>query len=321
VRRFIAARLAHAAVVVLLVTMIAFMLLRLAPGDPFSYNDATISPSVQARLRASFGYDKPVSEQFVKYFSNVAHGNFGYSTEQRRPAGAVIADAIPRTLTLAGASLLLSIVAGIGLGLVAAARYRRPTDRAISAISVVVYSIPDFWLALIIQMTLGLALGLFPISGLNDPTLADYGTPWQVFVDRLRHAVMPVLTLTILISVILARFQRAALIDVLSSDFLRTARAKGARERSVLVRHALRNSLTPTITMLGLIVPTVLGGIFFVEYVYDWHGLGWLSVNAVRALDYDVATGTVVISGVLVALGSLTSDVLAAVTDPRIRDG
>lgn len=320
-RRFIAARLAHAAIVVVLVTMIAFMLLRLAPGDPFSFNDATISPSVQARLRASFGYDRPVAEQFVRYFSNVARGDFGYSVEQRRPAGAVIADAIPRTLTLAALSIALSIVVGLAVGVLAAARHRRATDRAISTISVIIYSIPDFWLALIIQMSLGLALGLFPISGLSDPTIADYGSTSQVIVDRLRHLVMPVLTLTILVSVILARFQRAALIDVMPSDFLRTARAKGADERAVITKHALRNALTPTITMLGLIVPSVLGGIFFIEYVFDWHGLGWLSVNAVNARDYDVATGTVIISGVLVALGSLTADLLAAVSDPRLRDG
>jgi peptide/nickel transport system permease protein len=319
VRRFIAARLAHAAIVVVLVTAIAFLLIRLAPGEPFSYSEAGISPAVQARWRAAFGWDRPVPEQFVRYFSNVARGNFGYSVTQNRPARDAIVEALPRTLTLAACSLVLAIIVGIGLGILAASRRGSARDRVISTLSVAIYSLPEFWLALIIQMTLGFALGWFPISGMSSAT-AEYEARWVFWMDRLRHLALPVLTLTILIGVILARFQRAALIDVLPSDFLRTARAKGATERTVIVHHALRNALTPTIALLGLLVPAVLGGIYFVEIVFDWHGMGWLTVTAVQALDYDVATGTVIVSGVLVALGGLAADVLAAIVDPRIRD-
>lgn len=319
-RRFIAARLGQAALVVLTVTMIAFLLLRLAPGDPFSYDESGISPAVRARWRAAFGYDRPVPEQFVRYLGNVGRGNFGYSTMQRRPVSDVVSDALPRTLTLAVCSIGLGILLGTGLGVAAASKHRSARDRVISTLSVVAYSIPDFWLALIIQMSIGFGLGLFPISGMSDPLIADYGTGPQVVADRLRHLAMPVMTLTILIGVLLARFQRAALIDILPSDFLRTARAKGATERAVITRHALRNALTPTITMLGLIVPSVLGGIYFIEYVFDWHGLGWLTVKAVQERDYDVATASVIISGMLVAAGSLTADILTALIDPRIRD-
>jgi peptide/nickel transport system permease protein len=320
VRRFIAARIAHAAIVVIIVTTIAFFLLRMAPGDPFSYEDPGVSPAVRAQWRALFGYDRPVGEQFVRYVVNVARGNFGYSVVNKRPVSELLLSAAPRTLSLAVVSLALATVIGIGLGVIAAARHRRLPDRIISILSVVVYSVPEFWLALIIQMTLGFALGWFPISGFNEPLIADYGTAGEVFVDRLRHMVMPTLALTMLLAVILARFQRAAMIDVLPSDYLRTARAKGAPERYVLMRHALRNALTPTITMLGLLVPTVLGGIFFIEYVFDWHGLGWMAVNSVETRDYDVATATVIISGLLVALGSLAADLATALSDPRIRD-
>jgi peptide/nickel transport system permease protein len=320
VRRFIAARFLQAAIVVVIVTMIAFLLLRLAPGDPFSYDDAGVSPQVRARWRTAFGYDKPVPEQFVRYFANAARGNFGYSVMFHRPVADVIADAVPRSLELAAASLAIAIVIGMALGTYAATKPRSMRDRAITVLSVFVYSIPDFWLALLIQMTFGSWLGFFPISEIAEPTIAMYGTTWQVFTDRVWHMVLPVLSLTLLITVILARFQRAALMDVLSSDFLRTARAKGATERAVVVRHALRNALTSTITMLGVMVPTVLGGIFFIEYVFNWHGLGWLSVTAVQTLDYDVATACVIISGVLVAAGSFAADVLAAVADPRIRN-
>jgi peptide/nickel transport system permease protein len=321
VRRFIAARLAHAAIVVILVTAIAFLLLRLAPGEPFSYEDPTMSPAIRAQWRARFGYDRPIAEQFARYVSNVARGDFGYSILQHRPVGAAIGDALPRTLTLAVTSIGLAAIIGIALGIIGGSAPRSGRDRAIGVASVVIYSVPDFWLALLIQLGLGSRLGLFPISGIADPLIGDYGTTSQVIADRLAHLFMPALTLTLLVAVILARFQRAALIDILPSDFLRTARAKGATERAVIGRHALRNALTPTITMLGLLVPSVLGGIFFVEYVFDWHGLGWLSVTAIQALDYDVATASVIISGVLVAGGSLAADVLTALFDPRVRDG
>lgn len=318
-RRFIAARLAQAAIVVAIVTTIAFLLLRLAPGDPFSYDDGTVAPHIQAQWRAAFGYDRPVPEQLVRYAGNVLRGDFGYSVTHRRPVSEVIGAALPRTLLLATVSLTIAIIVGIALGTYAAAKYRSTGDRIISVVSVFVYSIPEFWLALLIQMSIGFTLGWFPISGIANP-LAEYMSPWNRFVDRLEHMAMPVLTLAILISVILARYQRAALIEVLPSDYLRTARAKGATERAVVVKHGLRNALTSTITMLGVIVPAVLGGVYFIEYVFAWPGLGMVAVNAVVALDYDVATAAVVISGTLVALGSCTADILAALADPRIRD-
>ena len=319
-RRFIAARVAHAAIVVIIVTTIAFFLLRLAPGDPFSYENPNVSPAIRAQWRAHFGYDRPVTEQFVRYVGSVATGDFGYSTTQRRPVREIIRETAPRTLGLALISLVLASLIGIALGIVAAARRRELPDKIISTVSVFVYSIPEFWLALIIQMTFGFWLRLFPISGVNEPLTADYGTAAEAFWDRVNHMVLPTLALTTLLAVILARFQRAAMIDVLPADYLRSARAKGATESAVLARHALRNALTPTITMLGLLGPTVLGGIFFIEYVFDWHGLGWLAVNSVETRDYDVATASVVISGVLVALGSLAADVATAFADPRIRD-
>lgn len=320
-RRFIAARLLHAAIVVVIVTTIAFGLLRLAPGAPFAYDESGVSPAVQAEWRRAFGYDKPLPEQFVRYLGSIARGDFGYSIAYRRPVSAVIADALPRTLTLSAISIALSILIGVTLGAFAGARHRSRTDRVISASSVVIYSIPDFWLALIIQLLLGSALGWLPITGMSNPLIADYGSTGAVFLDRLRHMAMPVLTLTMIVTVILARYQRAALIDVMPSDYLRTARAKGLPERTVIMRHALRNALTPTITMLGVIVPMVLGGVFFIEYVFGWQGLGWLTVTSVQALDYDVATASVIISGVLVAIGSLLADVLRAIADPRVRDG
>jgi peptide/nickel transport system permease protein len=315
--RFLITRLSQSAFIIVIATVIAFLLIRLAPGEPFSYENQT--PAVQQQWRAAFGFDRPVGVQLARYASNVARGRFGYSVNEHRPAAQSIADALPRTLLLAGISLVLSIIIGVAAGVFMAARHRSWWDRSMMSISTLAYSIPDFWLALIIQLILGYAFHLFPISGTADP-LVEYRGAAAIFQDRMAHLAMPVITLTILVSVIVMRYQRAALLDILPSDFLRTARAKGLPERQVIRRHALRNALTPTITIIGLLIPGLLGGVYFIEYVFDWHGLGWLTVRAVQTLDYDVATASVLVSGVLVAVGSLVADLLLVVVDPRTRD-
>jgi peptide/nickel transport system permease protein len=320
VRRFIAARLAQSAIIIVIVTMISFVLLHLAPGDPFNYDNPNITPAIRAQWREQFGYDKPLPVQLARYVSSIARGNFGYSILQHRPARDAIADALPRTLLLAGTGLFIAFICGTALGAIAAARRSTWWDRVISAFSVLVFSIPDFWLALIIQLGFAFWIRAFPVGGSSDPLIAEYGSRSMIIVDRLRHLVLPVLAMSLLIAAIVSRFQRAALLDVLPSDYIRTARAKGLPERAVVARHALRNALTPTITVLGLLFPTVLGGAFFVEYVFNWHGLGQLTVDAVQGLDYDVATASVVVAGVLATLGSLVADVLTAMLDPRARD-
>jgi peptide/nickel transport system permease protein len=321
VRRFIAARLAQSAIIIVIVTVVAFVLLHLAPGDPFTYDAPNITPAIRAQWREKFGYDKPLPVQLARYVANVARGDFGYSTLQHRPARDAIADALPRTLILAGTGLTLAFLLGITLGATAAARRFSWWDRLVSGFSVLVFSIPDFWLALIVQLAFAYWIRAFPVGGNSDPLMADYGTWWMIVRDRLSHLVLPVFAMTLLIAAIVSRYQRAALLDVLPSDYIRTARAKGLPERVVIGRHALRNALTPTITVLGLLFPTVLGGAFFVEYVFNWHGLGQLTVDAVQGLDYDVATASVVVAGVLATFGSLIADVLTAMIDPRVRDG
>ena len=318
-RRFIAARLAQSALIIVIVTVVAFLLLRLVPGDPFIYNGANITPAIRAHWREQFGYNRPIGVQLVRYVASVARGDFGYSVMQHRPARDAIADALPQTLILASTGILAALVIGIVMGAVAAAKRRSWWDRLISLYSVLFYSIPDFWLALIIQITLAYSFRLFPVGGTSDPLTAEYGGRWEVFTDHMRHLVLPMLTIALVVGAIVTRFQRAALLDVLPSDYLRTARAKGVSERQVITRHALRNALTPTITVLGLLFPSVLGGAYFVEYVFNWHGLGLLTVNAVGELDYDVATGSVIVSAVLVVIGSLLADLLSAIADPRLR--
>jgi peptide/nickel transport system permease protein len=320
VRRYLAARLLQSLIVVVLVTTISFFLIRLAPGDPFSFvGDIAMSPAVRDQLRAQFGYDRPVIEQFLRFVGNVARFRLGYSQSMHRYVGDVIIDVLPRTILLMSVALCLSFALGIAVGALQAMRRHSWMDRALSSALLVFYSVPDFWLALILLLAFAYWLPIFPAGGMVDQIMHDY----MPFGGRVRdvavHLVLPSLTLTLLGAAGIARFQRSALLEVLPQDFVRTARAKGLSEHTVVLKHALRNALLPVITLLGLSLPTLIGGAFFVEKVFAWPGMGYVAANAINARDYDLVTGTVIVGGIMVALGSLVADLLYVIADPRLR--
>lgn len=319
-RRYLAERIAQLLIVVFLVTAISFFLIRLAPGDPFSFvGDFTISDAVRDRLRAQFGYDRPLIEQFVLFLGNVARGRLGYSHSMHRDVGSVIAAAVPRTLLLMGAALFASFAIGIGVGALQAVRRGSWLDRSASGILLLFYSIPDFWLALMALLAFAYWLPIFPAGGMVDQVMHDYMSFGARVRDVIAHLILPSFTLALLGAAGIARFQRAALLDVLPQDYVRTARAKGLAERTVVLKHALRNALLPVITLLGLSLPALVGGTFFVEKVFSWPGMGYIAANAIASRDYDLVTGTVIVGGVMVALGSLLADLLYAAADPRLR--
>lgn len=319
-RRYLLTRLGQALIVVVLVTTISFFLIRLAPGDPFSFGgDITMSPMVREHLRAQFGYDRPVAEQFVKFVGNVLRFRLGYSQSMHRYVGDVLADVVPRTLLLMGVALVLSFAIGIVLGALQAMRHGSWLDRALSAALLFFYSMPDFWLALIVLLAFAYWLPILPPGGMVDQVMHDYMSLGGRIGDVLRHLVLPAFTLTLLGAAGIARYQRAALLEILPQDFVRTARAKGLGERTVVLKHALRNALLPIITLLGLSLPTLIGGAFFVEKVFGWPGMGYVAANAIAARDYDLVTGTVIVGGIMVAIGSLVADLLYAYADPRLR--
>ena len=320
-RRLLAARLLQSLIVVLLVTTVSFFLIRLAPGDPFSYAGHNLSPAVQDQWRTQFGYDRPVPEQFARYLGSVARGRLGYSHTLHQPVASAIATTLPRTLLLIAVALALSFAIGITAGVIQAVKRGSAIDRALSGVLLTLYSVPDFWLALMALLAFAYWLPMFPVGGIVDPVLHDYMSFWPALADRARHLVLPAITLAVLIAAGIARYQRAALIEVLPMDYVRTARAKGLGERSVIFRHALRNALLPVITIFGLLLPAVAGGAFFVEKVFSWPGMGLLIANAVASRDYDLVTGSVIVGGVMVALGSLLADLLYAAVDPRLRTG
>lgn len=315
-------RSAQAAVVVFVVASVTFFLVRLAPGDPFgaAMDNPNITAEVRDQWRRSYGFDRPLAEQYVLYLRAVARGDFGWSFSTQRPVSQALRAAIPRTLLLAGTALLLSFAIGVGLAVLQVRRPGSVTDRALSKVSLLAYSIPEFWLALLLLMIFSLNLGLFPAGGAVDPVLHSRMDWMGRTLDTLRHLVLPAGTLTIVGTAVVARYQRAALLDVLPSDYVRTARAKGVAEPVVVRRHALRNALLPTITLLGLTIPALLAGSVFVEKIFAWPGMGLLAVNAVAARDYAVVTAVVIVSGAGVAIGNLAADLLYAAADPRLRD-
>lgn len=319
-RRHLVARLWQSLIVVVLVTTISFVIVRLAPGDPFSYASTTITPAVRAHWREQFGYNRPLPEQFVRYVTSVLHGQLGYSFQMHESVADALRQAVPRTLLLGGVSLFFSFLLGIGVGVVQAMRRGSWFDRLSSGSLLILYSLPDFWGALVILLIFGYWWPVLPAGNIVTPVMHDYMPGWAAFVDRITHLILPVSALTLLTTAGIARYQRAAMLEVLPSDYIRTARAKGLTERQVIWKHALRTALTPMVILLGLALPGVLGGTLFIETVFSWPGMGLLAAHAIKSSDYDLVTATVVVGSVIVVIGNLLADLLHMAIDPRVRE-
>ena len=318
-RRFVAVRLLHAVVVLFLVTTIAFFLIHLAPGDPFSFENAQISQEIRDQWRTQFGYDRPIPEQYVRYLASVARGQLGYSHSEHLPVSGVLALRLPPTLYLMGSALLLSFVLGIRLGVYEATHWPARKARATSSVSLLIYSLPDFWLALMLLLAFGYWLPILPAGGMIDVVLHGYMSPAGALWDRILHLILPLLTLTLLLTAVIARYQRSALLEILPLDFVRMARAKGVDERAIVSRHALRNALLPMITLAGLAFPALLGGAVFVETVFSWPGMGRMVTTAISVRDYPLVLASVIVGAGMVTLGNLIADVGYALADPRVR--
>ncbi len=321
-RALVARRLLQAVVIVAISATATFLLVQLAPGDAVSnmIDNPRIPPEVRERWRVRWGLDRPMHEQYVLYLRNVARGDLGWSFSQSRPVIDAIAEAVPRTLLLMGVGLLGAFVLGVATGVVRAGRRGSVADRALGAGTLFFYSMPEFWLAIMAMLVFAYWLPIFPTSGMTTPVLYDYMSLAGKVADRLAHLILPTATLVLLTAAIIARYQRAALLDVATQDFVRTARAKGLPERAVLWRHILRNALLPVITLLGLSLPHLVGGTVFIEQVFAWPGMGRLVVGAIAGRDHALVMAIVVLGSVLVTLGSLMADLLYMVADPRFRD-
>jgi ABC-type dipeptide/oligopeptide/nickel transport system permease component len=301
--RFTLAKLVRTLSVLLGVSFLTFIIGH-SSGDPVLLivrGDATAQQ--KADLRHSLGLDRPVLEQYLRYLENAVHGDLGTSYRQRVNVSRLIALRLPNSLELAGTAFLAAMTVGFALGVIAALNRGRALDHAIAGFSVLGQVVPGFWLGLILVLLFAVHWPLLPVSGYGD----------------LAHLILPAITLALPTLGRMARLVRAGMLDVLSSDYIRTARAKGLTERQVLLHHASKNALLPLITQAGLELGDMVGSAFIIESVFAWPGIGRLTVNAVQQRDFLVVQGCVLVTAVGFVLINLVVDLMYAVIDPRVR--
>ena len=313
-------RLFQAVPILLGVAIISFGLVHLAPGEPIDrFRTPTVRPEQLEGLIRLYGLDKPLAEQFWSWITTYVQvwrpEAWGFSFLDGQPVLHKIVERLPATLLLGGTALLVTVVIAIPLGILAAVKQYSLADRIISSLATVGYAIPAFLLGLYLLFFGGVVLGWFPLFGLN--SFGREGDP----VDMAWHLVLPVTSLAVQQIAGWSRYVRASMLEVLHQDFVRTARAKGLAERRVTYRHALRNALIPVITLIGLSLPTLLGGAAITEAIFSYPGVGQMGVEAVAQRDYPVVLAFVMIGGIGVVLGNLFADLAYAVADPRIKLG
>jgi len=318
---YILKRLLQSLVLIFMVLTITFFLLHLAPGDPMArYENPEIPPETVEMMRARLGLDDPLPIQYVKWVSRFCRGDFGVSFQYNRPVSELIADAVPDTLRLTIPALILYVVTGVLLGLISAARKDSIFDRVGTVTALLVYSIPSFWLSLMLIYIFSLKLGILPSSHMQ--SLGMEGAGWlELLADRLKHLILPAFVLGIASAAGMARYMRGSMIDILQQDYIRTARAKGLFGNKVFFKHAFRNAALPVVTLVGLSFPFLLGGSVVVEQIFSWPGMGRLAVNAIYTRDYPVVLAVNFVVGVMVIIGNLLADIGYAALDPRITYG
>ncbi|MDA8310730.1 MAG: ABC transporter permease [Actinomycetota bacterium] len=306
-------RLGQACVVVIGVSLIVFLITHLLPGSPArAILGIQATPAAVRHFNAVNGFDKPVYVQFLVYWKHLLSGNLGFSYKQDLPVATLIADDLPKTLLLDGLGFGMAFVIGIPVGLWQAVHRNRADDHLLTSLSFIGYSMPVFWTGMLLIWVLAVDAHVFPAV---TPSAATVG---QVLQHPLA-LVLPVATLAIVLSPAVIRFMRSAAIENLAEDYVRTARAKGARRARIVLVHVLRNSVLPLITLFGFTLPLVLSGSIVVETVFNYPGMGLLMWNAAEQHDYPTLLGGTIVIGIATVVGSLLADLLYAVADPRVR--
>lgn len=321
---YVVRRLLWMVPILLGVSVITFAMLKNVPGDPVSQMVATrrsggarATQADRERLARQYGLDKPVYIQYVDWLQELARGNLGTSFESNRPVLELILERLPNTMKLAGISFVLTLLIALPLGIISAVKQNTATDYGLTFLSFVGISIPSFWLALMILYFFGVELHWFPTRGMRS-IMVEPGF-WNGLKDSVQHYVLPVFAVTLIGLSGYVRFQRAAMLEVIGQDYIRTARAKGVPERTVILKHAWRNALLPIITLLGYVLVVLVEGSIVVETIFTWPGMGLLAVDALSNKDYPLVMGVVLLSSVMILFGTLLSDILYAVVDPRVR--
>lgn len=301
------------------VITINFLIIHLAPGDPVQVliGDMPAPPEYVAALRNQFGLDQPLPVQLAVYFKEVLQGNLGYSFFYRQSVTTVIAERLPATLYLMVSAYVLSAAVGIACGVVSSRKPYSVQDNAISVLSLLLYSVPVFWLGQMLLLAFSIKLNLFPTSGIS--SVREGYTGWQYALDVCYHLVLPVIALASRSIALISRLTRSSMLEVMSEDYIITARAKGLSERRVLLGHGLRNALLPVVTVLGLDFGFMLAGSVLVETVFGWPGIGRLMFDSIFARDYPVLMGILLMVSVMVIVSNLLTDIVYMLLDPRVR--
>lgn len=322
---YLVRRLLYAFLTFFGITIATFALIHAVPGDPILFyvghaGQRGLPAETVAALRHEFYLDRPLPMQYAHWLRGAITFDFGASVVHRRPVRELIFEKLPNTLHLNLIAFLLAASIGVPIGLWSATRSGHLTERASAVGFFLLYSLPSFWVALILIQFFSVKLGVLPLFGMSGDDYASMSTAERV-ADRVKHLVLPTLTLTYAQLAVYARFSKSALTEVIRQDFITAARAKGAGTAAVLWHHAFRNALIPLITLLGLTIPLLLSGSVIVEQIFQWDGIGLLYYNAILARDYPTVMALTVVTAVATLLASLLADILYALADPRVRLG
>jgi peptide/nickel transport system permease protein len=315
---FLLRRLAQMAVLLVAISALLFLLISFVPGGPFDhlmFGTGKVTSVQIERLNEMIGLDQPWYRRYFTWLGRLVQGDWGTSwgVSFGQPVTRIIGDRLGATLLLMGISSVLAILVAIPLGIYSAVRQYSVWDYLVTALSYFGLAMPTFWFGIMMMIIFSVELRWLPTSGMYTP--GEEGSP----LDLLKHLVMPVLVLALVEVAVISRFMRSAMLDVLSQDFLRTARAKGLRETVVVMRHGIRNALIPVITIIGLRIPVLFAGAVVTEFIFSWPGMGQIFIQGVFASDWPIVQAILVITAFLVILSNLVADVLYAVVDPRIR--
>jgi peptide/nickel transport system permease protein len=315
-------RLLAAVPILFAVLTLTFFLIHLAPGDPLTlYDSPDIDPDARERMRRMYGLDQPLPAQYVKWLWRFFfRWDFGTSFQAHRPVADLLAEALPRTLLLAGLALAVGFLAGGLIGTLSAVRAGSRWDHLLLIVTLALYSMPAFWLAHEMILVFSLRLGWLPSSHISSVGAAALPLGGRI-LDRLAHLVLPTVTLAVGPAAVIARFVRASLLEVFHQEFIRTARSKGVSESRVVGRHAMSNALLPVLTLLGLSLPILINGSLIVEVIFSWPGMGRVIYDAVFSRDYPVIIAATFLATCLVIVGNLIADIAYAAADPRVRIG
>lgn len=338
--KYIARKLLLAIPLIWCVVTLIFVLLELSPGDISSkFFTPETPPEVRAMIIEKYHLHDPSIVRYGAMLWNLLSFDFGRSMAQERPVFDIIAAALPNTILLSVLTLMVIYPTGILIGTLQAVRHNTPADTGLSVASLTLYSMPEFWLALMLQLLVafywsGWIDGLgragvlgdqavmwltLPSSGMVDAVQYDFMSPGEQLVDRLKHLILPGVAMGLASAGATARYMRSSLLEVIRQDYIRTARAKGLRERTVIVKHALRNALLPIVTLMGLNVPALFSGTVIIETIFAWPGMGRLIVGAIYTQDTPLIIATFYVFTLLVVAGNLMADVAYALVDPRIK--